>query len=124
MLADTPLQISIPAADKERAKQFYAEKLGLQPYLESGFGVYYLCGGAKFAIVQSESAGQATCSLMSWLVTDLDAEMAALRSRGVQFIDYDLPHLKTVNGVYEIYTDRIAWFHDSEGNLLALAQIG
>ncbi|MBL8132439.1 MAG: VOC family protein [Anaerolineae bacterium] len=124
MLADAPLQISIPAADKARAKKFYAEKLGLHPYVESGFGIYYQCGGSKFAIIQSDSAGQAGYSLMSFLVSDLDAEMAELRARGVQFIDYDLPYLKTVNGVWEIYGDRLAWFKDSEGNTLALAQIG
>lgn len=124
MLADTPIQVSIPAADKARAKKFYAEKLGLTPYVESGFGLYYQCGGTKFAIVQSDSAGKASYSLMSWLVSDLDAEMAAMRARGVEFIEYDLPNMKTVNGVWEIYGDRLAWFKDSEGNTLALAQIG
>ena len=61
---------------------------------------------------------------------DLEATVATLRSRGVVFEEYDLPGLKTVNGVATIegnypskgVGERAAWFRDSEGNLLGLGQ--
>jgi hypothetical protein len=48
--------------------------------------------------------------------------MADLRSKGVVFEDYDLPGLKTVNGVNTGGGAKTAWFKDSEGNVLALSQ--
>jgi hypothetical protein len=68
---------------------------------------------------------------MAWEVDDVEAAVAELRARGVVFEDYDLPGLNTVDGIAEIagtypsdggIGERAAWFHDSEGNLLALGQ--
>jgi catechol 2,3-dioxygenase-like lactoylglutathione lyase family enzyme len=125
MLSNLPVRFSIAAADMARARRFYVEKLGITPLRESEFGLFYESGGAQFAIVPNpESAGKASYSLMTWLVDNLDTTMAELRSKGVVFEEYDFPFLKTVNGVAAIQGDRIAWFKDSEGNLLALAQLG
>jgi hypothetical protein len=59
---------------------------------------------------------------MTWLTSDIETDVAALKARGVVFEEYDLPGLKTVNGVATIGTSKGAWFKDSEGNLLALGQ--
>ena len=123
MLANFNVGFNIPAADMTRARQFYAEKLGLTPVAELATRVVYVCGGSSFALVPSEGAGKASYSLMTWYVDDLALEMAALRSRGVTFEEYDTPWLKTVNGVANLDGNQLAWFKDSEGNLLALAQL-
>jgi catechol 2,3-dioxygenase-like lactoylglutathione lyase family enzyme len=123
MLANFAIGFNIPAADVSRAKQFYAEKLGLTPVAELPTRVVYTCGGSSFALVPSESAGKAPYSLMTWYVDDLATEMAVLRSKGVAFEEYDWPGLKTVNGVANLEGNQLAWFKDSEGNLLALAQL-
>ena len=49
--------------------------------------------------------------------------MADLRKRGVVFEDYDLPGLKTVNGVVELDTMKGAWFTDTEGNIISLSEM-
>ena len=59
---------------------------------------------------------------MTWLTDDIEADVAALQARGVVFEEYDLPGLKTVNGVATIGESKGAWFKDSEGNLLALGE--
>ena len=123
MLANFAIGFNIPAADVSRAKQFYAEKLGLTPVAELPTRVVYTCAGSSFALVPSESAGKAPYSLMTWYVDDLATEMAVLRSEGVAFEEYDWPGLKTVNGVANLEGNQLAWFKDSEGNLLALAQL-
>jgi hypothetical protein len=47
--------------------------------------------------------------------------MEDLRSRGITFEEYDIPGVKTVDGVAEFGNgERGAWFKDSEGNILAL----
>jgi hypothetical protein len=58
---------------------------------------------------------------MAFRVPDLGAEMTALRSAGVAFEEYDLPGFKTTDGVGEIDGLRVAFFKDSEGNIIGLA---
>jgi catechol 2,3-dioxygenase-like lactoylglutathione lyase family enzyme len=123
MLANRPIRLSIPARDLARAKQFYADKLGLTPSSESEFGLNYRSENGLFTIVPSESAGQASYSLLTWIVDDIETMMSAMRTQGIEFEDYDLPFLKTVNGIADFGQDKVAWFKDSEGNLLAIAQV-
>jgi hypothetical protein len=67
---------------------------------------------------------------MGWEVEDIEATVRELRARGVEFEAYDLPGLKTVDGIAEITGnypskgtgERGAWFRDSEGNLLGIGQ--
>ncbi len=80
----------------------------------------YRSGGVAFFVYQTESAGSNQATAATWRVADLDSVMADLRSKGVVFEEYDLPELKTVDGVLEIHGERAAWFKDSEGNILAL----
>jgi hypothetical protein len=68
---------------------------------------------------------------MAWAVEDIETTVRELRARGVSFEEYDLPDLKTINGVAEltgnypsrgVTGERAAWFRDSEGNLLGIGQ--
>lgn len=131
MLQDSNVATRLPAQDLERARTFYAEKLGLEPIDERPGGLKYRCGNGYFALFESTGAPSGQHTQMAWEVEDLDAVMAELRRRGVVFEEYDLPGLKTVNGIAEVsgnyvssggVGERGAWFRDSEGNLLALGQ--
>jgi catechol 2,3-dioxygenase-like lactoylglutathione lyase family enzyme len=123
MLANFKIGYNIPAVDMTRARQFYEEILGLNPVAVLPTRVVYVCGGSSFALVPSDSAGNAAYSLMTWYVDDLATEMAALGSLGVTFEEYDMLWLKTINGIANLDGKQLAWFKDSEGNLLALAQL-
>ncbi|WP_371503310.1 VOC family protein [Kitasatospora sp. NBC_00374] len=123
MLADAPLLAVIPAGDLDRAKRYYTDTLGLKIARESDEEVVFDSGNTQFGIYHTPYGGQAAHTLASWKVADLDAEMADLRSRGVVFEEYDLPGLKTVDGVAEADGMRAAWFKDSEGNVLCVNQL-
>ena len=56
------------------------------------------------------------------MTDDLDRDMTQLRTHGVMFHDYDMPGLKTEDGVAEFGEERSAWFSDSEGNIIAIGQ--
>jgi hypothetical protein len=58
----------------------------------------------------------------NFTVTDVRAAIAELKSRGVEFQDYDLPNLKTENHIVESGGFQASWFKDSEGNTLNLNQ--
>ena len=45
-----------------------------------------------------------------------------LRSCGVAFEEYDMPGLKTVDGIAHLLPDKVAWFKDPDGNVLSLVQ--
>lgn len=121
----------LPAQDLNRARLFYAEKLGLHPVEERPGGLLYCCGSGLFALFASAGFPAGTHTQMGFEVSDVRTAVQMLRSRGVVFEEYDLPGLKTVGGVAEIagnYASKggkgelAAWFKDSEGNLLGLGQ--
>ncbi|MCF6524185.1 VOC family protein [Streptomyces sp. JJ36] len=121
----------LPAQDLERARRFYAERLGLEPVDERPGGLLYRCGGVEFALFRSAGASPGTFTQMGWEVDDLDAVVADLRRRGVEFEEVDLPGLRTSDGIAEVegnYPSKGArgergfWFRDSEGNMLGVGQ--
>ncbi len=123
MLTNSPIYPSLPAADLERAKRFYADKLGLTPESELEGGLFYRCGrDSRFSVFTSQGEASGTHTQAIFLVEDVESEVAALKARGVVFEEYELPSLKTVNSIATIGTAKGAWFKDSEGNLLSLAQ--
>ena len=126
MLAELEIHATIPASDLARARKFYQEKLGLTPAEEApgGGGLIYRCYQSWFLLYPSPHAGTATHTQMGWETSDIEQEVAELKTRGVVFEEYDTPHLKTVAGIATTGPLRAAWFKDSEGNLLGLVQVG
>jgi catechol 2,3-dioxygenase-like lactoylglutathione lyase family enzyme len=124
MLANLEIHSTIPATNLDRAKRFYAEKLGFTPASEMPEGLVYRCKDSWFLLYPSQGAGTAQHTVAGWATDDIEAEVAGLRARGVMFEEYDMPGLKTVNGIATIGSNRAAWFKDSEGNILGLVQIG
>ena len=123
MLADLHIYATLPATDLERARRFYAEKLGLTPEREAAGGLFYRCGGGtEFFLFASQGAASGSHTQAGWITDDIEAEVAALKARGLVFEEYDMPSLKTVNSIAETGPTRAAWFKDSEGNLLGFVQ--
>jgi catechol 2,3-dioxygenase-like lactoylglutathione lyase family enzyme len=131
MLNKSKVATRLPAQDLERARIFYAEKLGLEPIEERPGGLKYQCGNGYFALFESAGAPSGDHTQMAWEVDNIDAVVTELRKRGVVFEEYDFPGLKTANGIAEVsgnypssggIGERGAWFYDSEGNLLAIGQ--
>jgi predicted enzyme related to lactoylglutathione lyase len=125
MLGVAQIVACVPALDLERARKFYEQKLGLVAKEEygDGAGLVFECGqGTRFFMYRSPGAGTSKANQAFWSVDDLDAEMTELKSKGVVFEDYDMPGLKTINGVNTGGGSKTAWFKDSEGNILAIAQ--
>ena len=116
-------QTVLPASDLSRARAFYHDVFDFDPAEErEGMLMYRPQMGSVFSIYETPNAGTAKNTQMCFVTDDLDAEMAALRQRGLVFEDYDLPGLKTVDGIAEMDGERAAWFRDSEGNFICLTQ--
>jgi catechol 2,3-dioxygenase-like lactoylglutathione lyase family enzyme len=131
MLEHSDVAARLPAQDLERAKAFYAEKLGLRPVEERPGGLRYRCGNGWFSLFESSGRPSGNHTQLGWEVDDIEATVAHLRARGVVFEEYNLPGLKTANGIALVdgnypsrggLGERAAWFRDSEGNLLGIGQ--
>ena len=124
MLAHASLRFDIPVSDLSRAKEFYAEKLGLTCNYENEHSAQYRYASSYFVLTPSASAGKAKYSLLTWLVEDIYEVKRWLEKRGVTFEEFDFGDAKTIDGIADLGNDRVAWFKDSEGNLLAIAELG
>jgi predicted enzyme related to lactoylglutathione lyase len=125
MLKNAPIIPYIPAADVERARKFYEQKVGLVPREEIAGGVVYECGDRSWIFLYpTPNAGTSKASQAFWQVDDVEKEVAELKSRGVVFEEYNMPGLKTVNGILSSEGNKAAWFKDTEGNIMALIQGG
>jgi catechol 2,3-dioxygenase-like lactoylglutathione lyase family enzyme len=125
MLKDSTVTATIPAADLGRARSFYADKLGLTPSQELPGGLFYTSGAGSSFLLYETQYGSGDHTVARWHVADVASEVADLRARGVEFEHYDLPGVSwdgDVASIAELGSG--AWFKDSEGNVLAIDDIG
>ncbi|WP_327721360.1 VOC family protein [Streptomyces sp. NBC_00490] len=131
VLARGRVATRLPARDLERARRFYAEKLGLEPVDERPGGLLYRCSGTDFALFASTGSSAGTFTQMGWEVDDIEAVVTELKRRGVVFEEVDVPGLRTKDSIADIEGnypgkgargERAAWFRDSEGNLLGIGE--
>jgi catechol 2,3-dioxygenase-like lactoylglutathione lyase family enzyme len=120
MLGDYPVDVVLLATDLRASRSFYADRLGLEIDREDAGAVRFNCGGGSQISLSASTADTQTQA--SWRVGDLGAELARLRSRGVEILEYDTPGLKTENGVADVGFARAAWFTDPGGNVLSIIQ--
>ena len=122
MLSTSRVAAIAPAADLARARRFYADSLGLTPVDENPGGVLYRLGeGTELFLYQTEYAGRAGHTIAAFSVADVAAEVAELKAKGVTFEHYDMPDVTWEGDVASNpEMGSVAWFKDSEGNILAL----
>lgn len=111
--------LTVPVEDLDRARRFYGEVLGLEPSIvyqregEPALGAEFETGNLTLALLHMESVGQEfhpTRAPLELRVEDFEAAKAELEARGVTFAP------ETVDsGVC-----KQGFFHDTEGNLLAI----
>jgi catechol 2,3-dioxygenase-like lactoylglutathione lyase family enzyme len=115
----------IAASDLDRAQRWYSEKLGFEPdFTFPDVLATYKSGASMFTVYKTEFAGTAKNTVGLWRLKGIRDEVARLRGNGVVFEDYDFGDGdKTVGGILsDAEGDQNAWFKDSEGNILAIAE--
>jgi catechol 2,3-dioxygenase-like lactoylglutathione lyase family enzyme len=132
ILRDATIAVRLPAHDLERARTFYAERLGLEPVDSRPGALLYACGGDTFAIFLSSGRPSGDHTQMGFYVPDLEATVSELRERGLEFDHVVLAGVQVRDGIADIpghypstgaVGERAVWFHDSEGNQLGLGQL-
>jgi catechol 2,3-dioxygenase-like lactoylglutathione lyase family enzyme len=124
MLGEHPITPVLLAKDLAAAREFYQDRLGLEILTENENAIGFKCGGGTHLDVTKSTVGTADSQTQaSWQVTDIRAEVAELGARGVKVEDYDLPGLKTEDGIADIGFAWAAWIIDPGKNALGILQL-
>ena len=127
MLGKAEIAAIVPVSDVERAVEFYGGTLGLELQirrddLPENREAEFRASDGSLVVYESVAAGQSRGTVAGFRVEDLDSVVAGLRERGVVFEEYDLPDLKTENGIAMIGDLRASWARDPDGNIIAFEQ--
>lgn len=114
-------QIALHADDLDRAEAFYRDVLGL-PFLarfEPPGLLFFDLGGTRLLL-----EGNATSAVLYVEVADIDEAVARLTSAGVEFVGEPHRIHRDDDGTFGPPGNEewMAFFHDSEQNLLALVE--
>jgi predicted enzyme related to lactoylglutathione lyase len=121
------LMAMICVADRERARGFYRDVLGpvfaISAPAVDGFGDQFACGGGFIRLTALPDWQPGPHPVLGFQVDDAAATVAALTARGVAMLIYE-GFGQDAMGLWTSPDGdaRIAWFNDSEGNLLSLTQ--
>jgi catechol 2,3-dioxygenase-like lactoylglutathione lyase family enzyme len=122
MIAQGLFCATLPTSDMARSRRFYEDGLGLTEFPDAPEGgVWYEAGGGTLLHVYESTAGPARHTAVTVLVEDFEETIAAVRSRGVVLEEYELPRLKTEDGIWRSEAGFLsAWIKDPDGNILGL----
>ena len=122
MISNAQLTVVLPVVDVTRAAGFYRDQLGLKDLGEDTTGNHVLLTGTgtQIALMPAAEGAQSKHTVLSFEIENITRHIKDLEGRGVSFLDYDLPELKTTDHVAVMGVEETAWFADTEGNILCL----
>jgi catechol 2,3-dioxygenase-like lactoylglutathione lyase family enzyme len=123
MLTKARIGANVPVSSLDDAISFYEGKLGLKLFergTDEPYARFEGAGETKLGVYESRSAGQSRHTLASFVVDDVRATVTALQQNGVVFEEYDMPGMKTEDGVVTMGDTRAAWLKDPDGNILEI----
>ena len=123
MLSTHPIGVVLLSTDLAKSRAFYADALQLQVLEESGSAIAYAASGeTRITVTSSTTGSNDEQTKAAWRVGDLRAELAWLKTRGIEPENYDTDELKTVDGVADRGSVWAAWILDPDGNALGVEQ--
>jgi catechol 2,3-dioxygenase-like lactoylglutathione lyase family enzyme len=122
MLGEYDAVTNIAVKNLDTARKFYAETLGLKQVDAEGHEVVvFQSGKSRIFVYRSQYAGTNKATAMTWVVGNRVEEIAqSLKAKGVKFEHYDMPGLTRKGDVHVGGNMKIAWFKDSDGNILSI----
>jgi catechol 2,3-dioxygenase-like lactoylglutathione lyase family enzyme len=123
MLKDSNAFSGFSVDDIQKAKEFYAQTLGLDVAESHGLLRLHLAGGASVLIYPKSNHAPATFTVLNFPVDNVEKAVDELAKRGVRFEIYNGPGLQTdEKGIFHGGGPTIAWFKDAAGNILSLLE--
>lgn len=122
-MLDTAKPIAfIPTRDADRARPFFETTLGLRFLSDDGFALNFQTAGILLRVVRVGDFSPHIFTILGWQVPDIDAAVADLAGRGVQFLHIHGMQ-QSPTGVWSAPGGaKVAWFKDPDGNTLSVSQ--
>ena len=108
-------QIAITVDDLARAKNFYQNTLGMKFLFDAGRLAFFKCGDVRLMLTTPEKPEPRGGTILYYKVDDIHAAHAALRSRGVEFLQE--PHLIAKMPDHDLW---MSFLKDTEGNTIGI----
>jgi len=127
MFKNTPAFSGFSVNNLKKAKEFYAEILGVEVEEDEMGLKLKIAGGHSIFVYEKPNHQPATYTILNFVVTDIDKVVDQLTKKGVKFEHYDSDQMKTdkkgiARGLSVNQGPDIAWFKDPAGNFLSVLQ--
>ena len=122
MLANSKAYSGFAVDDIAKAREFYAETLGLKTSIldeENGLMQLDIAGDRPTLVYRKPDLQPGNYTILNFPVDDVDAAVDGLAERGVQFERYD-GFDQDQKGISRGNGPTIAWFKDPAGNILSV----
>jgi catechol 2,3-dioxygenase-like lactoylglutathione lyase family enzyme len=121
MLGSAALIAFLPSRDLDRSRRFF-ESLGLVAEEVTPFACVLRAGATMLRVTKVEALTPHPFTVLGWQVPEMADAVAGLATAGVTFLRFDGVD-QDADGVWTTPGgDRVAWFHDPDGNTLSLTQ--
>jgi predicted enzyme related to lactoylglutathione lyase len=123
MFGNTKAFSGFAVDDIDKAKQFYAETLGLEVTEENGMLTLHIAGDRPVLVYPKPNHTPASFTILNFPVDDIEPAVEQLTARGVVFEHYEgTPAATDEKGIFRGGGPLIAWFTDPAGNVLSVVE--
>lgn len=111
--------------ERDAARAFYADKLGLTAVSEDDYALVYDLDGTMLRVSFVPDYVPHAHTVLGWRVDGIEAKVDELKARGVEFLIYD-GFGQDARGIWSAPGGgaKVAWFNDPFGNNLSLTEGG
>ena len=122
MLKSHPIIAFVATTAPARAKNFYANTLGLRLISEDAFALVFDAGGTMLRVAIVQQLQPAGYTVLGWIVSNIRRAVRNLAHRGMTFRRYEGLE-QDDQGIWAAPSGAsIAWFEDPDGNTLSLTE--
>lgn len=134
MLNTEKIVAFVAIRDRDAARTFYRDTLGLRLLGEDRFAMIFDANGTTVRLTPVPDWTPPQFTVLGWDVQDIVAAVKELRGAGVEFQKYPWMNDQDDSGIWTSPSGpevsavhggaRVAWFKDPDGNVLSLSQHG
>jgi catechol 2,3-dioxygenase-like lactoylglutathione lyase family enzyme len=122
MLSDKKLKAFVSTTDRQKAKLFYKDTLGLKLISEDDYALEFDANDAPLRVSVVEKLNPQPFTVLGWDVDDITSTIKSLNEKGISFERYEFMQQDELGIWTSPGGSKVTWFKDPDGNILSLSQ--
>jgi len=122
MLSEPTITAFLPTVKPEQSKQFYMNTLGLKLVSEDDYALEFEGNGVFLRITIVEKFDPHPFTVLGFKIEDIVSQVKSLNKKAVEFERYNSFEQDDLGIWTSPSKAKIAWFKDSDGNLISLTE--